>query len=45
MTTWYNTWAIIHYLNFYLKDTPLKRNRDGYITHEIDQGIYVSGDD
>jgi len=45
MTTWYNTWAIIHYLNYYLRDLPLPRDKFGYIAQTPSSGIYVSGDD
>jgi len=45
MTTWFNTFSIICYLNYYLKDLPLPKDVDGFIDNTSASGIRVSGDD
>lgn len=45
MTTWSNTFNIIMYQNYYLRNIALAKDRFGLIENNRNQQLYVSGDD
>lgn len=45
MTTWFNTFSIICYLNFYLRTLNLPEDEFGFIKNTDEFAIFVSGDD
>ena len=45
MTTWSNTFTILCYNNYYLRNVPFKRNAVGLIEPSKLGAVFISGDD
>lgn len=45
MTTWSNTFTILCYNNYYLRNVPFEHDKYGFITPSKKGGVFISGDD